>query len=452
MSTIKFAYLVAYAITCCLITANSFIKRRSAISSLLWLLYAVSAVACVLCKLFQGELVGIGIMHELWYDLSDTTLWGYVLIIVCNCIAFRAIDKFCAEMDIGSIGKTEAEKQYLMLFCGVYLSMGIVFLLLSAGTVRMLLSNSDYGAIRSSLYGNAENESNFVMTYNPVANLFYKLCLQLKYLNVFIAIILLKERRGRKVAAGSLVVSFIIYYLYAMGNAARGGLLIFAFCSYLIYTTMLDYLSDGTKRRLRLFIIICLGVVVSFFFSVTISRFGNDMGAGNPIVRNIAFYLGHGPIEFSKLTGSLQHLAYGKAVLGRLANHYFGTPYSWESVQFNIGYPPIGAVFTTYLGFLYTDFGAAGCILFVTLWSGIMVAAIRGGRDRISTLFLFGYYLSYFVTGAFAIGRLEYASMITSLAIFLCIRLAEDATKYRARVSVEQLDSNGRLSHGKGYY
>jgi hypothetical protein len=197
--------------------------------------------------------------------------------------------------------------------------------------------------------------------------------------------------------------------------------------------TFFKYMSTGSKRKLVVLSVVFGGVAVSFFLAVTMSRLATDTGGGNLLLRNISFYLGHGPIEFSKITGSLQNFAYGKTIIGRLLNHYFGTAYSWESIQIEIGYPNIGPVFNTYLGYIYTDFGIFSSLGFTALWSYFMCTLLKKRTLRISTVFLFLYYLSFYVTGNFAVGRLEYAGMITAHIISFMIRLIEDTLRIRKR-------------------
>ena len=84
-----------------------------------------------------------------------------------------------------------------------------------------------------------------------------------------------------------------------------------------------------------------------------------------------------------------------------------------------IGYPDIGPVFITYLGYIYTDFGIVSCL--------------KKKKLRMSTIFIFMYYLSFYVTGNFAVGRLEYVGMITAHIIALFIRLVEDQISLRNR-------------------
>ena len=429
----KLIYLILYAITMTVIAIRVVRKKNNFIYCSMWIAYAVCAVASLICKLFQPTLVGNGIMHYKWYDLSDTTLHGYALIVICCIIAFRPFKYFDHKGSLEQIGKGKGIKQFYTLFSYVYIIWAVVFIVLSLNTVIGLLRTSDYGLIRSTLYGNTENESGFIMTTNFVANICYKLCLQFKLLNVLIALSMIKEKYKTKTAIVSILCTFIVYYLYATGNAARGGLLIFAFCSGLIGVMLFQYMPKSSKRKVFFFAIIAGIAIISFFISVTVSRFVSGYTGAHPILSNISFYLGHAPIEFSKITGSLDHFAYGKTILGRLSNHYFGTPYSWEQVSSQIGYPAIGPVFVTYLGYMYTDFGSIGCIIFVSLWSWFMCSLIKRSPNRISTMFLFLYYLQYYVTGLFVVGRLEYAAMITAHIIFLAFRIGEDFLKQKSR-------------------
>ena len=135
--------------------------------------------------------------------------------------------------------------------------------------------------------------------------------------------------------------------------------------------------------------------------AVTVSRVATDTGGGNLLLRNISFYLGHGPIEFSKITGSLQEFALGRTVIGRLLNHYLGIPYSWEAIQASIGYPNIGPVFITYLGYIYTDFGIVSCVGFTWVWSNYMCKKLVKQGNRISTMYIFSLLSEFLCDGKF---------------------------------------------------
>lgn len=426
-------YLVCYAVVTCFITIRAIVKKKNIIYCALWCEYAVSAVFCVLCKIYQADLVGLGPSHNKWYDLSDTTWWAYALLIVCNLIAFKPLELFDHNSSLGSIGQRKGARQYMQLYAYAYILLALIFVMFSFDNIKSILTTSDLGALRSSLYGNTDNESTLVITNNFIANICYKLCTQFKYLSIFVAMIMLKEKSHIRTAVGLLITTFSIYYIYASANAARGGLLIFVFCSFLMVLTFYKYMSKSSKRRLIILCAIGSGLVMSLFLAITMSRIATDTYGGNVLLRNVSFYLGHGPIEFSIITGSLDDFAYGKTIIGRLLNHYFGTPYSWENIQSEIGYPNIGPVFITYLGYIYTDFGIFSCLGVTSLWSYFMCRLLKKNRLRISTVFLFLYYLSFYVTGNFAIGRLEYAAVITAHVIAFVIRLGEDQISIRNR-------------------
>lgn len=434
-------YLILYAVITCIITIRSFIKKKNIIYCALWCEYALSAVFCVLCKVNQTSLVGVSAWHNKWYDLSDTTWWGYALLIICNLIAFKPFEIFDNDFGLGTMGQKKGAKQYMRIYAYIYIGLAAVFVLLSFNNIKSILGTSDMGALRSSLYGNGDNESTLVITNNFLANLCYKLCTLFKYLSVFVALLMFKERYHTKTAACLLGVTFSIYYIYASANAARGGLLIYVFCSMLIVLSFYKYMNKSSKRKLIVLSAACGVIVGSFFLAVTVSRVATDTGGGNLLLRNISFYLGHGPIEFSKITGSLQDFALGRTVVGRLLNHYLGVPYSWESIQSSIGYPNIGPVFITYLGYIYTDFGIISCIGFTWAWSCYMCKKLTMQKNRISTIYIFLYYLSFYVTGNFAVGRLEYAGLITAHIVAFAIRCVEDTLRIRSKEIVASVET-----------
>ncbi len=433
MEESKLIYLVFYAIVMTFIAIRAIKKKENFIYCSMWCAYALCAVVSLLCKIYQTTIVGTGIMHFKWYDLSDTTIHGYLLIVICCIIAFQPFKMFDHKGCLNEIGKSNGIKQFYSLFSFAYIIWTILFIILSLNTIIALLKTNDFGAVRTSLYGNTDNESNFTMTTNFVANICYKLCLQFKLFNVLIALSMIKEQYKTIIAVLSMFCSFFVYYLYATGNAARGGLLIFTFCCLMIGVMLFHYMQKKSKRKVAIFASITLGIVVSFFITVTFSRFSTGYTDAHPILSNISFYLGHAPIEFSKITGSLDHFAYGKTILGRLSSHYFGTPYSWEQVSIDIGYPDLGPVFVTYLGYMYTDFGSIGCLMFVSLWSKFLCYLLKKCPNKLSTMFLFLYYLQYYVTGIFVVGRLEYASMITAHIVFIFLRFGEELISKRHR-------------------
>lgn len=422
----KFIFLVGYTVIVCGITIYSYFKKYNPIYCALWTAYAVSAIFCILCKVYQGTLVGSDIFHDRWYDLSDTTWWGYLVLILCTIIAFKPLKIFDNNKALLGFGKTKSQRNFFIIYSCIYIFGALIFILPSLSNIVSILSTNDLGSVRLDLYSNGENEaSNVVIATNFISSISLKLCLQLKYLSIFIGFGMIKERTKPILSGLTLLLTFLIYFINCNANAARGGLLIFAFNSGLIGICFYKYLSRDNKRKVIVIASIAIVVVFSFFITVTISRFANDGGGGNPILRNVCFYLGHAPLEFSKITGSLKEFAYGKTILGRLANHYLGTPYNWTTVAHQIGYPDIDALFVTYLGFLYTDFGSIGCIIFTSIWSLCTYNLLKKRPNNISTIYFFLYYLHFYTTGIFVVGRLEYASLITTILGYFMIRLIE---------------------------
>lgn len=421
----KLIFLIAYALVVCLVTIRAYLKKENLIYRALWTMFAVSAVFCVICKVDQGTFVGYGPQHNMWYDLSDTTWWGYALIILCNFIAFKPIREFNKHDVLRHFGKEKRLQAFFVEFAYIYLLLSVFYIVTSFGIIRGILGVSDFGKLRTSLYSNAENEGGVALANNFVSSFAVKLCLRFRFLSVFVAFSMIKEKVKIPIASLLIADTFFLYYLSCAATAARGGLIIFLFISGIIGLLFYPYLSKA--NRLRVFVggIVLLSIVFLFFMAVTISRLASDSGGGNLLLRNVSFYLGHAPIEFSKITGSLTDFAWGKTIVGRLASHFFGTSYNWKSIASQIGFPPIEALFVTYLGYMYTDFGAVGCLAFVSLWMLFLYQIIRKRPYNISTIFFFLYYLSFYVTGNFTVGRLEFAAVVTTFVLYFVIRLIE---------------------------
>lgn len=428
----KLSYLVIYAVVMCFMAVRTFIKKYNPIYRSLWTLYALSAVFCVICKVNQRTLVGSGIMQTLWYDLSDTTLKAYILLIICSIIAFEPLREFDHANQLAEFGRDKKMKNFFTVYSIIYLSFAVIFIFTSLGNILGAMSTSDYGELRSSL-ANGENEMSAELASNAIANMCYKLCFHFRYLSVFIAFGSLKEKTNKFLSALVLVVTFFIVYITNAVIAGRGSFMIFAFATFLIGLCFYKYLSKSARRKLVIGGVIAAVPVLGYFVTVSMSRV-EAVGIGNAaslLYGNMAFYMGHGPIEFSKITGSLTDFAYGETIIGRMISHYFGTNYSWETIANQIGYPNIGPVYNTYLGYLYTDFGSIGCILFTSVWSYFIYRVVKKRPKNISTFFLLTYYLHFYATGNFVIGRLEYVRVVTTIIIYLIIRLVERSPELR---------------------
>lgn len=420
----RLGYLVIYTIIICTITLKSYITKNNILYRALWTEYAVSAIFCVFACL-NRRIVGYGTMHNRWYDLSDTTLWGYLLLIVCNVIAFKPFKIFDENRKLENYGKTEKKQNFFIIYSIIYIITALIFIIFALGFIKSAITVSNFGDLRQNLFDNGENEAVGRVSLNFVANICFKLCLEFKLASVFIVFAMIKEKVKPVLATLLLITTFFVYYVSCSSMAARGGMLIFSFCACTIGLIFYKYLSKINRKKVAIAALVFGGIVVSFFFTVSMSRLANAVSDVNPLLRNTVFYLGHGPIEFSKITGSLHDFAYGRTIIGRLFSNFFGTNYSWDIIASDIGFPNIGPVFVTYLGFIYTDFGAFGCIAFTSIWSYITYTLIKKRPYNFSTIYYLLYYLFFYVTGNFTIGRLEYASLVTTTIIYFIIKTIE---------------------------
>lgn len=429
----KLFYLILYAVILCGITIYVIIKRRNKTYCVFWMIYAISSIFCVINKVFQKQIHGQGIMLSIWYDLSDTTLLGYLLIIVCCAIAFKPIRLFDPAIDEKyRYHRTNVvRKELSRLYAYMYISLFLIFLIVCFQTVLNVLNISDFALQRTALYDKSENETSATITNIFIGNICFKLCVKFRVLSVFVAFSMLKTQYKKGLAITLLVITSVLYYIYSSWNAARGGLVLYFICIILIGLYYIRYLNKSTKRKIIVLSSISAIILVLFFISVTISRFSNETNKNFSVISNVCFYLGHGPIQFSKITGSLTDFAWGKTVIGRLISNYFGTNYSWETIQSSIGYPPIGPVFVTYLGYIYTDFGVVSCLLFTWAWATFVTRTVKKYPNRLSTYYLLGYYINFYVLGVFVVGRLEYVAVISTHVFYFIFRLIENAMLQR---------------------
>lgn len=425
-------YLVGYAVIMCFLAVRSFQFKKNKVHFLIMAAYAFTGVMCVICKIYQTTLLANNSFVALWYDISETTWWGYATLIICTFIALKPLEYFDKDNQIKKFGEKTGTRNFFVNFSIVYILVALLFLLLAFREVIQVLNVSDYGTLRNSLYSNSENEETGALAVNFVANICLKLCTEFKLLAVFVSLGMLKEKIKSALAISLLGISFFLYFIECSAQAARGGLLIYLFCVFLIAISFYKYLSVNTKRKVRIAAIVLACAVLTFFVAVTTSRLIVDNNTReNAFLGNILFYLGHAPLEFSRITGSLTKFAYGRTTVGRLISHYFGTDYSWALISSEIGYPNISALFVTYLGFLYTDFGVLGCIVYTSVLSFAMYQLIKKRPNHISTLYFVTYYINFYVKGIFTVGRLEYASLVTTTLVYSIMRLIERSPDIR---------------------
>lgn len=436
-SYVGIAYLSVYVVAVWVLLVISFTRGTHWVYRLLWLVYAISATVCLLNVLFQEQLVGRGIMQDMWFDLSNTTWWSYGLLVLCCIIAFRPLTSFDQYSKFERFGIGGRQRQIVVVFAYTYVIVVALYIGLSWGNIVSGLNVADFGDLRMATFANADNESTASMSDNVFGSLFFRVSYQLRCLAMFLAFSLMR-RKGRRLIAFLLAgSSSFIVYISSQITAARGGLIVYAICVLLIGMYSLRGIQKVTKKWIYISGGASLFVVFTFFARVTEERFGEE-GSSGEIIRNIFFYMGHAPIEFSTITGSLNHLAWGEVIVGRIMNLYTGASYDWQQIQTDIGYPPIGPVFNTYLGYLYTDFGVVGCIAFVLVWARYMDHLLKVRQNYMSTLFLLGYYLHFFVTGLFAVGRLEFASVITAFGVHMGLRLLEMICDWGKDDSIEE--------------
>ena len=428
-------YLYIYTIILLVILIKSIIDKKNSMYCFMWGLYALSGVFCIINKTFQDEIIGNGYSHNQWFDLSDSSLLAFFLIILCCYISFRPLQYYNADRFVNGFEYDQVNKMLLLILSVCYFVFFVTYLATSFSIVVQSFSITDYGSMRDTLYGNANHESTVVISASPIGNICFKICWALRYLIVYVCFILIRNRR-KLIGIIVLICNFFLVYIYSNLNAARGGLLIFLFCAFLFAFPILQKLSKRIKRILLIGAIVIAIVAINFVLGVTVSRTANNQSGNNLVLQNICFYLGHAPIIFSKLFGSLNDFAYGQFTIGRLLNHFFGFSYDIAAIKQQLGYPSVlNYLFSTYLFPIYADFGSIGCVLFFSLSSFLMKKVIKEPKIRLSTVFLFSYYVNFFITGNFVISSLEFASTITTVFIFLVFRLLENIIIQKSRIN-----------------
>ena len=152
----------------------------------MWGLYALTGVFCILNKTFQDDLIGRGYSHDEWFNLADSSLIAYFLIIICCYISFVPLKQYNSTMIVSSLDNSNTVNKILIRIISIIffiLFLGYIFT--SFNIVISSFKISDYGSLRDSLYGNMNHESTVVVSNSFIGNLCFKTCWALRYIVVY---------------------------------------------------------------------------------------------------------------------------------------------------------------------------------------------------------------------------------------------------------------------------
>ena len=298
-------YLIIYTAATLLITLVSYKKKFNAVYCVIWTEYAVSAVFCVICKVYQVTILGSGNMLSIWYDLDDTTMFGYILLIVCNLIAFEPIRVFNARNELSGF-VTNNKRNFFVMYSLLYITFTLFFVVFSYKNIISVFNVSDFGELRNSVT-NSDNEVSAQLAGNFIANFCMKVCLQFKGVSIFVVMGMLKEKSKPILSIVLFVCTIFLVCISTIAVAGRAGFIIFALYVIILSMMFYKYLPAVSRLKILIYGIVFVSVILIYFFVITISRLVSGTGDGSAValLGNIAFYFGHGPIEFSKITGSL---------------------------------------------------------------------------------------------------------------------------------------------------
>lgn len=361
-------------------------KYKFSVGVVIWGLYVFAAWATFL--FVQHPYYSTGIHY------SKQTLFPYLYMFVINLIAMFPLAKLKSIPNV-IITKQKIVNLIMIVCCLLYLLFIVIDL---PNMVKIITSPASMlSAIRDSGY----DANSSLVEANPLLNKIYLLFSGMRILSSGLSVYLLltyKKHRG-------LVW---LFFILTTGNniriiinqAGRGEIVLL----FLLYACLFYSLREHISSRKIVLALIALipvfVVAISFFWAVTISRFGQYAEY------SMYKYIGEPMNNFNGLLfNKIEGYTYGRAYFSVLYRYLFGqedfisTAEKWALINQMTGIN--GSLFYTWIGGLIIEFGKV-VPLFVACFLNRMVTHLCTLEDyRIGDLFVIIFFVNFYLRGVF---------------------------------------------------
>lgn len=392
--------LYVFFIILCLVTVQLILKRYNPLGIFLMILFDLTAFFAILS--YNRKLI----------DVTEVTIFGLFFLVLAYCL-FAA--PFLRREYVFGAEKVISTNRNYYLFALFYIIVTIVSIKCYLPTIlNMLGGGFDWGTNRMA-FNNGE------LSF-PYSNTIEYLCINLSsYLQLVALIVGFKmiSEESKKVLGFILLGCGILTDLMAsMYNSSRGSILILG----MLILGMYVFFNSSFEKNIKRFAIIAGAmisvVVVPYVIEVTVSRFSRSAA-----LNSIIFYFGHAPTTFAANIVTIDKLSWGQYGLGRL----FGvTSFSQSAVGGSWG-----DAFYTFVGWLYIDWGPIGVILIGIAMYFLLNHLTKKETYLISDVFLFFFVYKTLLSGVFVIGRNYCYTIVSSLIIYVILRIFMDKYEYR---------------------
>lgn len=228
-------------------------------------------------------------------DVNKMGFPPFIYLFVCICICIWPFIKFSNKLSlikVDVVANMKIIEQFLKI-CLPFIVWGFVTLLIQVATVNT-------GALADAYADTSEGIDAFA-NVNWLGKKCIVLIALLSYLWPIFFFCCISNKSSKKIAAIPLIASFCsILISYACG--ARVGIFRSGLFFLIVYLIFKNSMGKALVKRINLYLIVGVGIVVLTLALITISRFGES---DEDIMSWIAMYAGEGPLRFSEYAWNL---------------------------------------------------------------------------------------------------------------------------------------------------
>ena len=228
-------------------------------------------------------------------DVNKMGFPPFIYLFVCICICIWPFIKFSNKLSlikVDVVANMKIIEQFLKI-CLPFIVWGFVTLLMQVATVNT-------GALADAYADTSEGIDAFA-NVNWLGKQCIVLIALLSYLWPIFFFCCISNKSSKKIAAIPLIASFCsILISYACG--ARVGIFRSGLFFLIVYLIFKNSMGKALVKRINLYLIVGVGIVVLTLALITISRFGES---DEDIMSWIAMYAGEGPLRFSEYAWNL---------------------------------------------------------------------------------------------------------------------------------------------------
>lgn len=406
MSSVEVLLLNAVLYTITLIIFYK--KYKLSVGVIVWLLYTVSAWSSYF---FIQQPEYIGTTHD-----SEQTLFPCIylyLIFFVSMIPLMKIDKI-KKIDEVYIFNSRLFK-WLMIVCTI---IQFVFFIVDIPTMISVLGSGAYmySALRDTIYS-GELYSN--VTQNVLLNKLSLLFSGIRIISTGLSIVAFFTFKRRRVLVNLFALSALLNNLRIIITQIGRGEMILIFLLYACVTYLVrDWIDEKKRRKTLLFVLPAVVIGVSFFWAISVSRFGNKANFF------IFKYLGEPMNNFNGiLFKNIQGSTNGRAYFSLFYRYILGeSEIITANEKWNLIYEATGIrgdIFYTWVGGLIIEFGKIAPIIVAVVLNRMLNRVVDIRQYYTGDIIVLIFFLNFYLRGIFLFPTQNFEGMLMIIYVIV---------------------------------